>query len=585
MKRLFLGLFLAFGLLSQGVVADITTGLVAHYPFDGNANDSSGNNYHGAYSNFATGKYGQGVSFDGTQYFTISSIAGALPAGGEPRTLSVWVKQSQADAGNYISWGYTNNHQRFSLMDFQNNLNLSQHTDDFTTSYQTVANQWKHYVITYDGTDKIKFYVDGVFIVEITKNVLTTTSNQPLVFGARPTDFGESFHGILDEVRIYNRALSATDVTELYNYAPQPKLTLKAHGGAVQFAGGAPKIELNISSMIGQSSFTIEGWLNMASYTDVGYANPITELKDASTNDFKLGIEPSDGLNFNVIDGNGVGSNSLCLGGNNSYMPNEWQHIAIVKNAQNQKIYVNGVEKCNVNASVLKTLNTGIFKLHSPKGAMDEIRIWNSAKTSAEINATMNIQLDGNESGLVAYYNFDERVGSKVLDLTLNNHDSMIEGNVTRLNFLGDSLSFDGVSDGVGRSAMNLAGNQLTIGSWINVKSSVSLNSGSVILRNSWTNIIYRISNGNISFEWDATGDADNIRYFAAAVTDNMFLNQWRYLTLVFENNSTDTLVKLYIDGNLSNSQIFAPESIFYSSGQGYGFGIAATVIPNLPKI
>ncbi len=56
-------------------------------------------------------------------------------------------------------------------------------------------------------------------------------------------------------------------------------------------------------------------------------------------------------------------------------------------------------------------------------GLMDDVRIWNVARTASEIAANMNVELTGGEAGLVAYWKLDEGSGDTAFDATSNAHD------------------------------------------------------------------------------------------------------------------------------------------------------------------
>jgi Concanavalin A-like lectin/glucanases superfamily len=71
-------------------------------------------------------------------------------------------------------------------------------------------NTWSHLAATYDGTT-IRLYVDGALVrSQAAAGTIMTTTN-PLRIGGNVI-WGEWFHGIIDEVRIYNRVLSATEI-------------------------------------------------------------------------------------------------------------------------------------------------------------------------------------------------------------------------------------------------------------------------------------------------------------------------------------------------------------------------------------
>ncbi|NCS11951.1 MAG: hypothetical protein GPJ08_12735 [Microcystis aeruginosa G13-09] len=73
-------------------------------------------------------------------------------------------------------------------------------------------------------------------------------------------------------------------------------------------------------------------------------------------------------------------------------------------------------------------------------GKMDEVRIWNKARTQAEIQADMNHQLTGTESGLIGYWQFSEGTGNTVTDLSGHNNNGIINGATYTEGFFGSSV-------------------------------------------------------------------------------------------------------------------------------------------------
>ena len=73
-----------------------------------------------------------------------------------------------------------------------------------------LANQWTHLAATYDGTTQ-RLYVNGTQVAQRPQTGPIGVSNSPLRLGGNSV-WGEYFKGRIDEVRVYNRALSATQV-------------------------------------------------------------------------------------------------------------------------------------------------------------------------------------------------------------------------------------------------------------------------------------------------------------------------------------------------------------------------------------
>ena len=114
---------------------------------------------------------------------------------------------------------------------------------------------------------------------------------------------------------------------------------------------------------------------------------------------------------------------------------NSWYHLAGVYNGSTLKVYVNGVLQGSVDVQGTPTLGTGvdINFAENPTwsgryftGTMDEIRIWNVARTQEEIQANMAEELSGPEEGLVGYWNMNVGSGSVSYDISGNYNDGAL---------------------------------------------------------------------------------------------------------------------------------------------------------------
>jgi len=121
---------------------------------------------------------------------------------------------------------------------------------------------------------------------------------------------------------------------------------------------------------------------------------------------------------------------------------NAWHHLAFTFTSDTLKIYTDGVEDASVNKISDNTCNTlystdvsltiGSTGLSATAneflGFIDEVRIWNHARTEAEIKRHMNTRLTGWETGLVARYSMDKGSGS---DLPDDQKDGLNNGTIT----------------------------------------------------------------------------------------------------------------------------------------------------------
>ena len=103
---------------------------------------------------------------------------------------------------------------------------------------------------------------------------------------------------------------------------------------------------------------------------------------------------------------------------------NQWNHVAVTRDASNNVVlYINGNSSSNArqiteNGNSALAFAIGAYEAgQSPfNGKIDEVRIWDDARTQAEIKANMHTELAGNESNLVAYYKFNESSGTRAND-------------------------------------------------------------------------------------------------------------------------------------------------------------------------
>ena len=120
---------------------------------------------------------------------------------------------------------------------------------------------------------------------------------------------------------------------------------------------------------------------------------------------------------------------------------NTWYHIACVIDPKNNsmKLFIDGIEIGNRDFKGEKRLYESRLRLRigwtheeerptqsSFVGQIDEVRIWNIARTTIEISSDMNRQLNGDEPGLVGYWKFDEETDGKIFDSSPNKNDGKL---------------------------------------------------------------------------------------------------------------------------------------------------------------
>ena len=235
-------IFLMILLVSISMAQIPTNGLVAYYPFNGNANDESGNSNHadqifGSVQYIANGRIGQAVKFGGffnpghiripssaslnftnsasfSFWYRIDSMAGCNTYGQYASTscMAMFSKDNDNHGLGYVAFPQqgTIHNGFFSGPGIPNNC---YGTGPLNTNY---LGQWMHAVILFKP-DVIKIYVNGQAVLSVScGNVFYLSANgRPLYFG-KFSNTWYPLNGAIDQVRIYNRELTLSEITDLY---------------------------------------------------------------------------------------------------------------------------------------------------------------------------------------------------------------------------------------------------------------------------------------------------------------------------------------------------------------------------------
>ena len=211
-----------------------TNGLVAYYPFSGNANDASGNGAHGTnyHAMLTTDRFGNS---NAAYYFNATNLSGivanvrGLPTGGEPRTFSLWYRTDWQTAapshtGYFFGYGATPSAAGWfglrALSFDWISLNLL-YGQWIATAVPTADSRWHHLALVF-ANGYPNLYIDGETRAWQSYPPLGTVVNSgedSLHIGSYGSEY---FDGILDEFRAYNRALSGQEIHALYQAEVPP---------------------------------------------------------------------------------------------------------------------------------------------------------------------------------------------------------------------------------------------------------------------------------------------------------------------------------------------------------------------------
>ncbi len=350
-----------------------------------------------------------------------------------------------------------------------------------TTNTNIISvNKWNHIAVIYNGSgaanaDKLKLYVNGV------QQTLTFTGTIPSVTASGATAYlgstgGTSlfWDGKIDEFRIWNTARTESQIRETMDKEIPATTGLKAYylmseglGTSLNdYSGNGNNVTL-YGSPVFKASGCFSGTRNSllfdgtSSYISLP-AGVDSLIDNKQTFTFCGWIYPTNLRNWNIIfdKTNGTNEFGVMLSGSSrggtdeilivhsvgSYLAtsayttsniltiNNWYHIAIVLDGtqyETLKLYVNGQQQNLTSTSTVQAtfppggvLTIGKKAVFSNiwQGNFDEFSFWNVALSQSSIREMMNRNLSGKETGLVAYYKFNNvSGGTELFDYSPNN--------------------------------------------------------------------------------------------------------------------------------------------------------------------
>ncbi len=213
------------------VSADANTDLAAHYRFDGDLKDSSGEGNDGTKEGntitFVDAKFGKGAKFDGASYMTVND-SDSLDLDSQFSIVAWIYKEKPAvNMSPIVSKGEnsdTDSSTPYALYyDFDGlRPTLRQVTEDVWEEVRIaelkISNQkWHQLAVTKSGKS-VKFYIDGILSgTQSCDAEKLFASDGKLLVGANVADLSAYFNGVIDDLRIYNRALSNEEIKAIMN--------------------------------------------------------------------------------------------------------------------------------------------------------------------------------------------------------------------------------------------------------------------------------------------------------------------------------------------------------------------------------
>jgi len=218
--KLIVALIFATNVMAQNIPSYVpTNGLVGWWPFNGNANDESGNGNHGTV-NGATltadrnGKVNSAYDFDGVDdniiskrmyykdfsvslWTQINNLVQYTPFIDAYPEFWEFVSDSEGKYLDFVTWQIDGTYK------------------DFITNYLIETKKWLHFSIVKKDKN-LKIFVNGNLIKDVNNIIIKTVNNGNYLFGNSHSGSDQWLNGKLDDIAIYNRALSDQEVKQLY---------------------------------------------------------------------------------------------------------------------------------------------------------------------------------------------------------------------------------------------------------------------------------------------------------------------------------------------------------------------------------
>ena len=517
------------------------------------------------------GKFGRALSFDGVNdrvdvpdAASLDLTTGmTLEAWVKPTTISGWRTAIMKERGSDLLYAlYASN-------------GAKPVTETFTSAESAAAgtaalplNAWSHLTSTYDGSN-LRFYLNGTLIAtKAATGAMPNTAN-PLRIGGNAV-WGEYFSGLIDEVRVYNRALSASEIATDMNtavvgletptdgQAPSAPGNLKATGGIgkVDLSWEASNDNVGVTGYEVYRSttpgFTPSAANRIATPSGTSYSDPVgagayyylVKAADAAGN---LSLASNEAAATSAADKTPTVSLTAPSGGTVS-------GSVPLKATATDDVGVAGVQFLVDGSPVGSEDTTSPYEFSwastgvangTHKIAARARDTVNQTTTSSEVTVTVS-NSSPPPTGLVLAYGFEEAGGATATDSSTAKNNGTINGPVsTTGGKFGRALSFDGVNDRVDvpdANSLDLS-NGMTLEAWVKPTSITGWRTA--ILKERGTNdLVYALyaSNGAKPRTENFTS-AEN----AAVGTAALPLNAWSHLASTYDG----TNLRFYLNGAL----------------------------------
>ena len=613
-----LGIILIFGPFLKAQIP--TNGLVAYYPFNGNANDESGNGNNGSIhgATLTTDRCGRS---DSAMYFNGFSDYIALPSEFDipERTINVWfLADSFTAIGNVIYDSDNDNliYGKTAISVYSNNGNkINYFAGAILFSYPILAKKWYMATIAVDA-DSSRFYLNGILLyTKINETGHSADGLNQAIIGASRDAYNYFFSGKIDDIRIYDRALNQNEISSLYNekcsnlqdglvaYYPfnnnandesgndnngivnGATLTIDRCGNqdsAYYFNGSNSYIQISGTSLA-LPKYTYSLWASLNSLLSVGETSML------------LSIGSDEGDQHLQYTNNYGGYNGWLFGGYNSdasqfakdqgILPkiNQWYLITGTRSENEIKFFINGLLVSSVNISSAPYYGIGqtqaVIGAHYNhtlpfNGKIDDVRIYNRVLTDSEVlslyytncsNHDCDINL---QDGLEAFYPFNGNAN----DESGNMNNGIVNGATLTTDRCGkpDSAYYFNESTSYIEFPNNFDYLSRSIDLWFYADNKDYSSSYGAIYQSDNPGLLY----GNSGVAIRDIGGSKKLLLTISGITDtvNVIINSWNNLAMTLDSAK---IISYYYNGKFLGNKKFSGYATSVSGKNNAAIGLS----------
>jgi hypothetical protein len=591
--------------------------MISWWQGEGNGNDPVSNNTLSFYGGpgFVTGEVGQAFNFTGGQAAS-PGLPSNLNITGNQVTIDGWVNLNATQSQGVFFGKSESGQNDYALFMLSSQLAACIKTNDGTehflySGYVPINGQWTHIALTYDGSTET-IYADGAVVAQQSVSGNIQGDGVNFWIGGRSSGGDLTINAGIDEVEVFNRALSAAEIAALYSAGsagkcrsscvtpPSNMIAWWPGDGNTKDIQGGNNGQLKNGTTFGAGevgqAFKFNGVNNYVlvpdnsslNYNDFTYDAWIAPDPDSPSGDNYIICKGQAGTYLPLIYISGAAGSHywrIIVDGTNLYgqgtVTYAYQHIAVTRSGSVGMLYVDGVlqdtETVGTTASAGYDLNfgqiPGFYNNGSFfKGRIDEVEIFNRALSGAEIQSIYQAGSFGKckptcvspPANLVSWWTGD----NTAIDIQSGNNGTLHGGATFAAGKVDRAFSFNGTSAFVeiGPPGSITGTGPFSIDAWVQTSSG---NDMEIISQRdpgaTDGEYEFHIFGGNLVF-YTYDGGVTNLSMTSTALVDD---GQFHHVAVV---RAVDGTGQLYIDGNLDTTQ--SPNGISNLQPLGVAIGV-----------